>query len=99
MLPKNIAELKVWDAMHVDLIGIYSKSIRQQKPGGAIINNNFSLLWMMIIYPDTGWFVIVEVLMYDLDEVMGGNDEYIYKSFARVSEFFNETFIIRYICP
>ena len=41
--PKIIAELKPWDSVHVDLIGPYSKSIRQQHPGGAIIVNNFSL--------------------------------------------------------
>ena len=36
---KNIAELKPWDSVHVDLIGPYSKSIRQQQPGGTIIGN------------------------------------------------------------
>ena len=30
MPPKNIAELKPWDLVHVDLIGPYSKSIIQQ---------------------------------------------------------------------
>ena len=35
--PKKTAELKSWDSVHVDLIGPYSKSIRQHKTGGAII--------------------------------------------------------------
>ena len=35
--PKKTAELKSWDSVHVDLIGPYSKSIRQHKTGGAVI--------------------------------------------------------------
>ena len=30
---------------------------------------------MAMINPDTGWFEIIKVLMYDLDGIMGGNDE------------------------
>ena len=41
--PKNIAELKPWDTVHVELIGTYSKSIKQQQPGVTIIKNNVSL--------------------------------------------------------
>ena len=54
--PKNIAELKSWDAVHVYLIGPYSKSIRQKHTGGAILYNNFSLTYMNIINPATDWF-------------------------------------------
>ena len=36
LLPKNTAELKPLDTVHVDLIGTYSKSMRQQHTGGAI---------------------------------------------------------------
>ena len=46
---------------------------------------------MKMIGPATGWFEIVKVTMYDLDEVKGGNDEYIYKSSARVNQLFNNT--------
>ena len=35
--PKNTTELKPWDTVHVDLIGPYSKSIRQQQSGGTVI--------------------------------------------------------------
>ena len=34
---------------------------------------------MTMIDPDKGWFESVEVPTYELNEVMGGNDEYIYK--------------------
>ena len=43
LTPKNIAELKPWDLVHVDLMGIYSKSIRQHKTDGSIIQKNVSL--------------------------------------------------------
>ena len=77
--PKNISELKPWDLVHVDLIGPYSKSIRHHKPDGAIIKNNGSLTCMKMIEPATVWSEIVEIPRYDLDEVMGGNNEYIDK--------------------
>ena len=48
---------------------------------------------MAMIYPDTGWFEIFEVLTYDLSEVTGGNDEYIDKSSARVSQFSNNNWL------
>ena len=75
MSPNNIAELKLWDAVHVDLIGPYSKSIRQQHLGVSIIKNNVSLSCMKIINLTTGWFEIVQVAASDLDELKGGNDE------------------------
>ena len=54
---------------------------------------------MKMIDPDKGWFKIVEILTYDLNEVTAGNDEYIYKSFVRVSQLFNKTCIFRYPHP
>ena len=63
--------------MHVDLIGPYSKSIRQHNPGGAIIQNDDSLTCMTMVDPVTGWFEVVKILTFDLDEVTAGNDEYI----------------------
>ena len=66
--PKNIAELKPWDSVHVDLISPYKKSIRQKKPGGTIIRNNASLTCMKMIEPTTGWFDIAKITTFDLDE-------------------------------
>ena len=81
--------------VHVDLIVPYSKSIIQQHPCGAIFNNNFSLAFMTMIDPDMGWFEFFKVLTYDLDEVTGGNNDYIYNSSARLIQLFNNTYIIR----
>ena len=52
--PKIIVELKPQDFVHVDLIGPYSKSIRQHCPGGATINNFNSITCMTMIEPSMG---------------------------------------------
>ena len=96
--PKNIAELKTWDTVHVDLLGLYSKSYRQQQPVGAIIKNDISLTCMKMIDLAKGCFEIPKVLTYDLDEVTGGNDKYIDKSYARAIQLFNNTCLRRYPC-
>ena len=83
----------------MDLIGPYIKSIRQQQPGGAIINNNVSLACMAMIDPAMGWFEIVGIPTYNIDEVTGPNYEYIDKLSARLSHLFNNTWLIRYLCP
>ena len=72
--PKNIAELKPWDSVHVDLKGPYIKSIRQHQLGGTVICKNASLTGMTIIDPATDWFRIVEIPKIDLKEVVIGNN-------------------------
>ena len=44
-----------------------------------------SLNCMTIIDPATGWFEIVKIPTFDLNEVMAGNHEYIDKSSDRFS--------------
>ena len=72
--PKNIAELKLWDMVHVDLIGPYKNSILQQQWGGTAILKNDSLTFMMMIEPAAVWFEIIKIPMFDLEEVSMGND-------------------------
>ena len=81
----------------MDLIVPYSKYIRKQQAGEAIIKKNISLTCMTMIEPATGWFEISEVPMYDIGKVTGGNYEYIDKSYAIVRQLFNTTWLI--ICP
>ena len=76
--PKNIVEIKSWDTVYIDLIDQYGKSIRQQHPCGTIIRNNSILTCMTMIDLVTGWFEIFEMPTFDLDELLLGNDEYIY---------------------
>ena len=54
---------------------------------------------MMMVGPATGWFEIVEIPMFDLDEVTARNDEYIDRSSYRVVQLFNNTFIFKYPRP
>ena len=63
--------------VHVDLIGPYIKSIWPHRPGGATIKSDDSLNWMTMLDLATGWFEIVEIMTFDLDKLMVGNDEYI----------------------
>ena len=97
--PKNIAELKPWYLVHVDLIGPYSNSIRQHQPGGAIVRKNFSLTFMKIIDPTKGWFEIVGIPMFNLHKVTASNDEYIDKLSDRVSQLFKYKWLFRYPRP
>ena len=85
--------------MHVDLIGPYSKSIRQQQPGGSVILKNSILTCLTMIDQDTGWFEIFEIPTFDLEEVTISNDDYMDKSFTRVSHMFNNTWLCRDLCP
>ena len=75
-LPPNIIEvLKLWNLVHIDPIGPYSKSIIQQQPGGRIIQKYFSLACMKMIEPTTGWFEIFEAPCFELDAAARGNNE------------------------
>ena len=80
----------------MDMLGTYIKSIRQHKMGGDIIKNNVCLAFMPIIEPTTGWVEIVEVPTFNLDDVTGGNDDYIDRSSSRLSKLFNDTWLSRY---
>ena len=92
---KNISELKLWDSVHVDLMGPYRNYIRKQQPGDTIISNNDSMTCIMMINPAIGWFEIVDISTYNLNEVTSGNDEYIDKSSSRVIQVFNNTWLCR----
>ena len=81
--------IKPWNIVHLDLIGTYSKSIIKQYSGGTTIKNNVSLSCMTMIDPDTGWFEMVKVTKFDLDEITGDNEDDIDKSDARLSQLFN----------
>ena len=94
-----MSELKSWDMVHVDLIGTHIKSTIQHHPGGDIIKNNVSIICMAMINPVTDLFEIIEVPTFVLDEVTGGNDEYIDGSSVRIRQLFNSTCLCRYPRP
>ena len=95
--PKHIAELKPWYFVHVDLIVTDSKSIIQQQPGGIIFTNNVSLTCMTMMDPTIGSLEIIDIPMYNLNEVMVCNDDYIDNSSDRVTLLFNNTCLSIYL--
>ena len=52
-----------------------------------------------MIGPYTGGLEIFEIPMYNVDKVMGSNDDYIDKLCGRVSQLFNNAWICRYPRP
>ena len=50
-----------------------------------------------MIDPATAWFKMIEIPAFDLNEVMTGDDEYIDKLPARVSQLFNNRRLCRYL--
>jgi Integrase core domain. len=97
--PKDIGELQPWHTVHVDLIGPYTVTAKQQQPANKIVSTELKLTCMTFIDPATGWFEIAEVPTYDLDEVKAGNKEYIDKTSARISLLFNNYWLSRYPPP
>ena len=95
----NIEEPKQWDKVHVDLIGPYSKYIRQQHPGGSVIKNDVSITCMKIIEPATDWFETIKVPTFELEEVTGGNDDFVDKSSTRIDQLLHNRWIIRHSLP
>ena len=97
--PKDIGLLKPWHTVHVDLIGPYTKTVKQMQPGGTVTEVDLYLTCMTFIDPATGWFEITQVPYYDLDQVKVQNQEYIDKTSARISQLFNNTWLSRYPRP
>ena len=96
LTPNNIAELNLWYIVHVDKIGPYRKSIIKHQVYGATIKNYVSLTCIKMVESDMGWFGIVKVLKFGIYKVAVSSDEYINKSYDRVSCLFDNTWLIRY---
>jgi hypothetical protein len=47
--------------MHVDLIGPYTVTAKQQQPAKKIVSTELKLTCMTFMDPATGWFEIAEV--------------------------------------
>ena len=85
--------------MHANLIGMYVDTIRQHQIGAAIIPNKLSLDCITMINPTTGWFKIVQLPCFDLEEITAKNNEYTDKLYSRVIQMFNQVWLPRYPCP
>ena len=93
---KTIEDLVPWRTMHTDLIGPYSITAKQTQPGGEIKEVELQLTAMTMVEPATGWFEIVEVPYYNIEDVVNDKDNYIDKSSARISQLFDQVWLSRY---
>ena len=85
--PKTIGQLKPWHTVQVDLIGPYTKTVKQLQPGSDKPKKvDLQLIAMTFIDPATGWFEISEVPAID-------------QSSARISNLFNDVWLARYPRP
>ena len=96
---KTIKDLMPWRTVHADLIGPYSITAKQTQPGGDIKEVELRLTAMTMVDPATGWFEIVEVPYYNVEDVVNNKDNYIDKSSARISQLFNQVWLSRYPRP
>ena len=96
---RSVGELVPWQTVHTDLIGPYSITAKQFQTDGSIVDKELSLTCMTMIDPVTGWFEIVEVPSYIVDDVKNKNQSSIDKSSARISRLFNQTWLSRYPRP
>ena len=69
--------------MHENLICMYVDTIRQHQIGAAIIPNKLSLACITMINPTTGWFKIVQLPCFDIEEITAKNNKYTDKSYSR----------------
>ena len=98
--PMNIARLQPWNTVHIDLIGPYTKMVKQHQPGNIVKEVDLHLTCMTFIDPSTGWFEIAQVPYFDMDSVKIGDTKYIDKTLARtISQLFNNTWLSRYPRP
>ena len=85
--------------VHIDLIGPYSLTVKQSHPEGKIKEIGLELTAMTIVDPVTGWFEIIEVYYYSIDDVKSNEDNYIDKSSARIIKLFDQAWLRRYPRP
>ena len=98
--PKNVGKLIPWHTVHTDLVGPYSITAKQQQVDNTIKEVELQLTCMTIIDPATGWFEIIEVPNYIIEELnTKSTQDKIDKTSARISQLFNQTWIQRYPRP
>lgn len=94
---KIIGDLIPWYTVHTDLIRpSYTLTVKQYQPDGTIITKELSLTCMTLLDLATGWFEIIQVPRFNIDDVNNGNREVIDKTSARTSQLFNQVWLSKY---
>jgi transposase InsO family protein len=96
---KTIQDLVPWRTVHIDLIGPYSITAKQSQTEGKIKEIELELTAMTMVDPASGWFEIIEVPYYNIDDVKNNENNYIDKSSARISKLFDQAWLSRYPRP
>ena len=96
MPPKNVGTLTPWDTVHVDLIGPYSIMAKQDQPDGSLQAKTLQLTCMTMLDLVSGWFEIIEVPRFIVDDIKNTDKDFIDKSSARISRLFDQTWLSRY---
>ena len=99
MPAKTIEDLVLLRTVHTDLIGPYAITAKQIQLGGEIKEIKLKLTVMTMVDSATGWFEIVEVPYYSIEDVEKDEQNYIDKSSARISRLFNQTWLSCYPRP
>ena len=96
---KTIDDLMPWRTVYTDLIGPYSITAKQTQPGSEIKEVELQLTAMTMVDPAMGWFEIIEVPYYNIEDVINNKDNYIDKRSARISQLFNQAWLSQYPQP
>jgi len=92
--------LTPWQTVHTDLIGPYTITAKQIQPDGTTKEKEFHLTCMTMIDPVTGWFEIVEVPNFIIEDIKNKQfRETIDKTSARISRLFDQVWLSRYPRP
>jgi hypothetical protein len=98
--PIQVKDLTPWKTVHVDLVGPYTVTTQQFQPDGSIQTKTLQLTCMTMLDPVTGWFEIVEVPNFIVEDVQKKLiSQHIDKSSARISRLFDQTWLSRYPRP
>jgi hypothetical protein len=97
--PKVLTEVIPWKTIHVDLLGPYSRTIKQKQPDGKLKSIRVQLTLITFIDPATGWFEMAQVPTFETEGIEGMTKAQIDKTSARISLLFKNTWLDRYPRP
>lgn len=96
---KVVTDVTPWNTVHIDLIGPYTKAIKQEQSDGSVKLTKVQLTLMTFLDPNTGWFEMAEVPTYEKKEIDKMSKIQIDKTSARISLLFKKTWLDRYPRP
>ena len=99
MSPKIIEYINAWNLVHVDLLGAYFKSVKQNQPVGSINLKDIIIKLIEMIDHATVWFEIMQVPSFDHYEVTVVNKEYTDELSDRIRNLLNKKYYLHTHVP